>query len=139
VRSERTSSERSAQDFLDQEATRLQQVLAGAPEPAHRPLVRWVPAIVGGVLLAGGVGLYAWSKVDLAAITPGNRTNVPALVSRGEVTQPLGLTLAGVGLAGIVASFFWALLAPDVVASLGPIPGGAMLSLGVRLPSGSMR
>lgn len=133
----RPSSDEALQSWLDEQATRFASQLAGEPEGR---LVRWAPALAGGVVLVAGGALFGWSKADAGQLKDTTNALTPdqlsALAERGKVTQPLGVALMGVGAAGIAASLLWVALAPDAPAqvALVPTPGGAALTVGGRLP-----
>jgi hypothetical protein len=134
----KSSSDDELQSWLDAQARNFESQLAGLP--VGGALVRWTPAIAGGVVLVAGGVLFGWSKADAGQLTDStnglNAQQLSALAARGKVTQPLGAALMGVGAAGIAASLLWVALAPGAPAqvALVPTPGGAVFTLGGALP-----
>lgn len=141
----RVDDERGLFRFLDDQSERLVKVMVPPPPPI--PFVRFVPAIAGGVLLAGGVAMRVGAGFD--AQTLRDHTDLaldghPALSSseidtvsrRGNALQLFGAVSAGLGVAGIVTSVLWVALggAPTASAGLTPVPGGAMATFQWELP-----
>lgn len=138
--SERVKSEDALQDLLDDTARRFALVLGGeeAPKPTPRA-VRWVPGIAGAAAAVTGAVLFGLSKSDAstlrtAAQTPGFSGDLAAVARRGQTFEIAGLTLIGVGVAGIAASVLWLLLdspPPASVAFIVTPAGGALTLRGV--------
>jgi len=139
----RPRTEEELQGFLDRTAGEFRaQLPSGAPglpgvvaAPAGpSPLVPWIPAIAGGAVLLGGVGLFVASKVDAGSLKDVGTLLPPeqvrAVASRGAVEQTLGLVLGGVGLAAIAASLTWVQAGGQLQAGLVPVPGGGAVVVG---------
>ena len=139
----RARTEEELQGFLDRTAGEFRGQLqlgapglpavAAAPAPPS-PLVPWIPAMAGGAVLLGGVGLFVASKVD-AGTLKGVGTLLPpeqvtALARRGALTETLGLVLGGVGLAGIAASLTWVQAGTQLQAAAVPLSGGGAVVVG---------
>lgn len=133
----RVAGEDELNDFFDSCARRFATELVGAgPAPAR--LVRWVPAIAGVLVGAGGATLYGLSKADAATLRTAAtvpNVNTAGVAARGSAFEAAGLTLIGVGAAAIAASVVWVLAARDAPAvSVAPLQGGAALVVGGPLP-----
>lgn len=100
----------------------------GSREPPDRTALRrhaLIPAIAGGALVVGGGVSWALSRGQLSRL----RSNDPAIqsqesvqqiVSRGNTLQTLGVTLLGVGAAGLAAAGGMYLLgAPEAPVAVG--------------------
>ncbi|MBL8940301.1 MAG: hypothetical protein JNM69_37490 [Archangium sp.] len=124
--------------------------LAGELLPRSGPptVVKWIPAMVGGLLaLAGGVFLLVAN--DEAAALRDYVLNGTSLVEgmttasdirnsaeTGRAAEALGWLGIGMGAAAIAASVLWTVLAPSspVTAAVVPTPQGATLGLTLELP-----
>jgi len=132
----RFESAKELEAWLDGQAEAFAEQLAPAPKTAVN-----VPRIVlldgGAVLMAVGIGLFVWSKVDAGRLqgeVP--LAEIDGIVARGKVTQPLGLTLGIVGAACLAGGLVWLVLGREAPApTVAPVPGGgAMLSVSGALP-----
>lgn len=135
--SDRLRDEDALQDFLDETARRFAATLSGATSP--RPaLIRWLPAIGGLVAGAAGATFFVLSKQDAATLGSGASTPgvaITGVAARGRTFEALGLTLIGVGVAGIGASVVWLLLErPTPAVTVVPVAGGAVFAFGGSFP-----
>ena len=163
VFSERLSGDRALLDWLKETARTLPEQLARslhrqapgerAPLAALEPSApvgvattssgglrekAWIPAVAGGVLAAGGVGLYLAAldtRNKIAAGDPGiaDATMAHAGAVQGHTLEVAGYALMGAGAVGLGVSGAMALLgapanAPGV--SVAPLSGGAALAVG---------
>jgi hypothetical protein len=85
----------------------------------------WLPAAIGGALLAGGGGFYALAKGeqsklrgdDASLVTP---LDVERSASRGKTYQTVSTGLAGAGVLGLgIAAGMYLLGGPDTPQDLG--------------------
>jgi hypothetical protein len=103
-----------------------------APAPLS-PVVRWVPAIVGGAAaVGGGVCLFiaeqSATKLTTARL---DATEIHDTASLGRTTQVLGPVLLGAGAAALFTSVIWAATAgPSTSVAVVPGPGGASITVG---------
>lgn len=136
--SERFSSDEALQDWLDATARQFTIELAGPS--GGTPFVRFVPGLLGVVAGATGGVLFGFSKSDAASLRDAASSPRPDLVvglvaERGRAFEAIGLSLIGVGAAGIVGSVLWLIFGGDAPAvSLVPSSGGALVVLGGALP-----
>lgn len=129
------------QDWLDAGAKKMASELKGevAVAAPTTPLVRWIPAIAGGVVGVGGLIVFLERNgpaMELEQRVFPDRATVKSTRGAGEGLETAGIVLMAVGGAAIVTSVFWAALAPadSLRVSLAPIPGGAALSMRGAFP-----
>ncbi|MBL8952998.1 MAG: hypothetical protein JNK82_19630 [Myxococcaceae bacterium] len=133
----RFASARELEPWLDEQVEVFAEKLAPGPKapPANVPRIALLAG--GGVLLAAGAGLFAWSKVDAAALQGDVAVEqISGIAARGRVTQPLGLTLGIVGAACLAGALVWLAVDRDApAATVAPVPGGgALMSVSGVLP-----
>lgn len=151
------SSERELLAFFDEQAGALIAQLSGAELPAASaptplPVVKWIPAMAGGVaLIVGGVlqavantaaqdlTAYIQNPVALETQLEPNYTvedDIVLAASEGRGAQRAGFVLFGVGGAAIATSLLWALLTSPkpVTAFLLPTSQGATFGFALELP-----
>lgn len=141
----RVDTEKQLFAFFEQQGTGLAEQLV--PRSGPPTIVKWIPAMVGGLFaLAGGVFLLV-ANDEAAALRDYSRNGVSlvegttsaddirdtAEVGRtAETLGWVGLSLAG---AAIASSVLWALLpSSPVTAAVVPTPHGATLGLTLELP-----
>jgi hypothetical protein len=125
---ERVKDEQGAQDWLDAQAREIPRSLRKAlglsvdelvtvpatPSPATpAPVVRWVPAMVGGGLavlgsISLGYGFWAADQFNSGMLSEKGRADARQF---GEATAAAGWISIGVGPALVAASVVWSLLA----------------------------
>jgi hypothetical protein len=133
----KASGDEEVQAWLEAQARAFEAQLAGTPGGS---LMRWSPALAGGLVLVGGAVLFGWSKADAGQLTDTTNALSPQQLSiiaaRGKVMQPLGIALMSVGATGIAASLLWVALAPEAPAQVAVVPtqGGAVFTVGGVLP-----
>lgn len=137
--SERFTTVEALQDWLDETARRFALEVGGVV--ARRPpFVRFVPGLLGLAAGTTGAVLFALSKGDAATLMSAASTlrpdlDVGAVTQRGRAFEAVGLSLIGLGVAGLAASALWLLIGGDDSAvSLVPLNGGALFVLGGALP-----
>jgi hypothetical protein len=151
--SARLASEGALQDWLDTQARelppRLRAELGMAPlpladatpaaSPGVSPVVRWLPAMVGALAIAGA-GVSLSRSYDAAAqLRSGTLTlrGQGDARSAGALEQNLAIAGFSVGGALIATSLVWAFIsrdAPKPAVSLAPTPGGVMVGYSASLP-----
>lgn len=138
----RIDDERALFGFLDEQSRRLVDHLI---PPAPTPFVRFVPAIVGGVLFAAGLAMRIGAETDAAALrafidgkTELTSAEVRTLLDRGSGLQLFGAVAMGVGAASALGSLVWILVGgppePLQKVSIVPTLGGAFATLSWELP-----
>ncbi len=100
-----------------------------------RPLVRWLPAIAGGVFAVGGAALFAASKDkanELKTATFSSPEKVQEAASAGRTLESTGVASLITGGVAIAASVVWVLSAPAGGAQVAaaPLPGGGAVAVG---------
>lgn len=135
--SERFTTEEALQAWLDVTARRFALELAGPPPP--QPFIRWVPGIVGVAAAATGAVLFAVSKGDAASLRAAATNAAPdlaiaAVASRGRTFEAVGLSLMGVGVAGLAGSVLWMLLGSGPSVALVSDQHGALVVVGGAFP-----
>lgn len=150
------SSERELLAFFDEQGSVLVNHLSGAPTSVAASttpvVVKWIPAMVGGVALIIGGALQAVADTSAQRLNDYIRipqridsmlgagytveNDIVRIASNGRAAQRAGIVLFGVGGAAIATSILWALLTPSkpVTAFLLPAPRGATLGLTMELP-----
>lgn len=149
---ERVASESALQDWFDAEARALPPKLRAAlgleplaverttstPAVEVSPVVRWVPAMVGGAaLVAGGISL--WRSYDAAAkLRSGTLTlkGQADAIAAGSLEQDLAIVGFGVGGALIATSIVWAIIShgPPPAISVAPTRGGVTVGWSLAMP-----
>jgi hypothetical protein len=91
--------------------TATAQKVSGTATHGSRGLRRysWIPAIAGGALVAAGGASWAMSRSELSRLNGDDpalstRADVQRSVSRGRTWQTVGISLLGVGAAGVAAA-----------------------------------
>ena len=149
----RVDTEKELFVFLEEQAGALVRVIApGVASAAPSPVVKWIPAMVGGVAAAVGTGLLVSSmaeakdlrdviadpsraRMDLKMLGGGLSLDdyIRTVAQTGRALQVTGWLLVGAGVAAIASSFIWWLVAPSSPVSvfLAPSPNG--VSVGVTM------
>ncbi len=152
----RVDTEKELFVFLEEQAGSLVAVVApGVATAAPSPIVKWIPAMVGGVAAAVGTGLLVASMAeanDLRDIADdpsraqmelkklgGDLTldeYIQTVAQSGRTLQVTGWVVVGAGAAAIASSFIWWLIAPSspVSAFFAPSPNGASVGVTMELP-----
>lgn len=151
----RVDTEKALFLFFEEQAGALIDVIApGLPPPGVAPVVKWIPAMVGGIAAAVAVGLLVESMAeadDLRSIIADPRQAemelsqpdvgigldeyIKTVAESGRRLQLAGWTLVGVGAAAIASSIVWALLpSSPVKATVVPTAQGATFGLAMELP-----
>lgn len=150
----RVDTEKALFGFFEDQAGALAQTLA--PQGSRggvSPVVKWIPAMVGGVAAIVGGVLFSEAaaeagvlRAQLADPQPLSKVLEPPdftveddlriAAQNGRTFQTAGWLCVGVGAAAVVSSFVWWLLTPSspVTATLVPSPNGALLGLALELP-----
>lgn len=129
--STRVSSESDLLDWLDRTAGGVRAKLLEQLRPGSTaPVARWIPAIVGGALLIGGVVCLSLSGAAYGDLVgPKPVSDIEGTRARGETLMPIGFALVAVGSAGILASFLWNATAAPVKAAWVPLRDGHYFAL----------
>ena len=121
-------SEAALVDALDDAGAQLARSLGGAASPPPR----WVPAAVGGVLLAGAAVGFVFAGLRFEAMkTAAGYPETQRLANEGSTFQALAWTGVGLGVVGIAWTTVWMVLGqtpPAVTVSLDPGRAGLVLS-----------
>lgn len=137
----RVDDERAFFGFLDEQSQRLVDHLIPPPPPT--PFVRYVPAVVGGVLIATGVVFQVAAAGDaskleshIAGTARLETTEIERLVKEGSGLQVLAAVSIGVGVAAIAGSIIWLVFGekPAATVSIVPLRSGAGATLSWELP-----
>lgn len=141
----RVDTEKQLFAFFEERALALTAQLV--PPSGPPTVVKWIPAMVGGLFaLAGGVFLLAANEEAAAldeyirngtSLVEGATTpeDIRLTAETGRTAEFLGWLGIGVGGAAIASSVIWALLpSSPVTATVIPTPHGATLGLTVVLP-----
>lgn len=149
----RVDTEKALFGFFEDQAGALAQTLAPGGSRGVSPVVKWIPAMVGGVAAIVGGVLFAEAAAEAAVlraqladpqplskvlVEPDFTVKDDLLIAaeNGRTFQTAGWLCVGVGAAAVVSSFVWWLLTPSspVTATLVPSPNGALLGIVLELP-----
>lgn len=149
----RVDGEKALFVFFEEQAGALVRVVA--PERAPSPVVKWIPAMVGGLVAIAGATLllasegmaitlreYATSadplakyRLDPEAAGLSYEAYITTTAASGRDFRLAGWISLGIGLAGVVSSIVWASLpSSPVTAMVVPTSHGASFGLTLELP-----
>lgn len=149
----RVDSEKELFAFFEDQAAALAGTIA--PDAAAKggaPVVKWIPAMVGGVAAIVGGVLFAEAAAEAAVLREQIRNPEPlskvasdnftveqdirSAAEAGRTFQTAGWLCVGLGAAAIASSFLWWLLTPSspVTATFLPSPNGALVGVTLELP-----
>ncbi len=149
----RVDTEKALFGFFEDQAGALAQLLAPGASRGVSPVVKWIPAMVGGVAAIVGGVLFAEAAAEAAVLRaqlanpqplskvlePPDFTvedDLSLAAENGRTFQTAGWLCVGAGAAAVVSSFLWWLLTPSspVTATLVPSPNGALLGVALEFP-----
>lgn len=113
----RLGSTEALNAFVDDVAVEVRARLV-VEAPRQRSFFRWAPVIMGGVALAGAVGLWGYAFSEHRRLVNGDPSITSpsiaeGLAARGKSIETTAFVLGGVGLALIAGGVLFALVAPE--------------------------
>lgn len=126
--------------FAERIGAEVRQAIAPEPPPAQsRSFFRYLPIVVGGVVLIAGAALFAYAVTLQQRLVKGDpeidsNDRAEAFAARGRSIETTGYLFGAVGLALVLGGVAFAYLAPesDVSVGLGWSGGGPVAGLSGR-------
>lgn len=113
----RLGSPEALHAYVDEVALKVRALLV-VDGPPKRSFFRWVPVIMGGLALGGGIALYAYAFSEHRRLVNGDPRITSTSIAEGYATrgrsiETTAFVLGGVGLALLAGGLLFAFVAPE--------------------------